>query len=191
MKKVALVLSMLALACGGAGFALGAATFARADDEVRTDVRTVTTTRSESVRAEPRVAPIAPAIAPVTGSPSRSVARTDEATEPRVRARRLVVTSGIAGHEPADTVGTMAAGEHERVYAFVELANTGGAGHVVVTFERDGGPTTGHVELDVPAHVGRWRTWAYSRGVDRAGEWNVVVRDERGAVIAEQAFVVE
>ena len=115
---------------------------------------------------------------------------TSRQSQARLRVRSLV-TRGIAGDEPDGFIGTMAVGEHERVFAFVELANAGGAGSVVVTFERDGATPTGNVELDVPERVGRWRTWAFSRGVTSAGEWRAVVRDVDGRLLAEETFVVE
>lgn len=196
MKKLLVIGTVVALAFGGAGFALGVSTGARAEDGPR---EPAAVTRTTTVHAPaPVAAPSpAPAPAPVPTIAPREIAqpatrtRDDVGERPQLRVRRLVVTSGIAGHEPDGSIGTMAVGEHERVFAFVELANAGGAGSVVVTFERDGLSPTGHVELEVPQRVGRWRTWAFTRGVTSTGEWRAVVRDVDGRVLAEQDFVVE
>lgn len=196
MKKLVVIATVVALAFGGAGFALGVSTGARAEDGQREAAEvTRTTVRTTAVRA-PEPAPVTPprveAPRVEATTPRPAVAVRDDVAEPaRLRVRRLVVTSGIAGHEPDGSIGTMAVGEHERVFAFVELANGGGAGSVVVTFERDGATPTGNVELDVPERVGRWRTWAFSRGVTSAGEWRAVVRDVDGRLLAEEPFVVE
>lgn len=205
MKKVIAIATVVALACGGAGIALGA-TMARASTAASSESGTA----SEAPEAFPaiRTREAAPAVPrapePRAAEPRAVETRVAEptvragdvrpatpATPSEIRVRRLVVTSGIEAREPVDTIGTMAAGEHDRVYAFVELANRGGEGSVVVTFERDGEPRHGEVELEAPARAGRWRTWAFTRGVRQAGEWRAVVRDHEGRVLAEQSFVVE
>ncbi|MDQ3032778.1 MAG: DUF2914 domain-containing protein [Myxococcota bacterium] len=200
MKRMIMIAAVLALACGGAGFAVGAATFARADDHTtRTDVvRTVlasdraasdTASRQRTPSATapvsaPAPTTIAPAPVVIAPAPTPGIAE--------VRVRRLVVTRGIEAREPIDSIDELdVAEELDRVYAFVELANDGdGDGTVTVTFEREGGPTTGVVDLEAPARAGRWRTWAFTRGIDREGAWSAVVRDDGGRVLARHDFDV-
>lgn len=191
MKKAILIATVVAVAFGGAGFAIGIAAGARADHERERETVTVTRTVTIPAPAIPAPAIATPApVVPVVREPAVREVREGERRDV-IRVRRLVITSAIAEREPVDTIGTMSVGEHERVYAFVDLANRGEAGSVFVTFERDDAPPHGQVELEVPSRVARHRTWAFTRGVRRAGEWRAIVRDAQGTVLAEEAFVVE
>lgn len=179
----ALVLSGLLF--GGAGIALGrasdralpVASLAECAVVSLPEPSTLPSTTTELVVSEPSVAPM-----PVVDDEHPA-----EPGEPRVR--RLVVTSGIEGHEPIEALDEVRVGSGP-VYAFVEAANGGGATELEVTFEREGGPTTGHVELEIPAHTRRHRTWAFTRGVREEGLWFAVVRDSSGVELARQPFDV-
>jgi len=129
---------------------------------------------------------------PINGPPARLAP--PQATAPRsatdLRIRRLVVAEGVEGREPVAPRRTFARGELERVYAFVEVENPERLpGDVVVSFEPADGPAIGNVPLAVGA-APRWRTWAFSRAVDRPGEWTAVVRDGEGRVLAREPFTV-
>lgn len=191
MKRTIVIVTVLALACGGAGFAVGAAAFARADDHTTTRTEVVRTVVAPTRAAPVPVAPpiVTPSTAPIARSTSTPRVPRGEAD---VRVRRLVVTRGIEARETIDEIDVLDRDEElDRVWAFVELANAGDAsGAVTVTFERDGGAITGIVDLEVPARTGRWRTWAFSRGVTETGSWTAVVRDEDHRVLAEQDFEV-
>lgn len=114
------------------------------------------------------------------------------APEPgEVSARRLIVTHAIEDREPVDdltVVDDLARGE--RLYAFVDLANAGGASEVEVVFRHESGDTVGHVTLEVPAHARRHRTWAYSTRVEEPGNWTATVRDTDGHTLATTSFEV-
>lgn len=128
-----------------------------------------------------RPAPV-PAPAPIVPAP--------EDDGEGLRARRLVVTHGIEGREPIDELSSLDAIEGERVYAFIDLANTGRDTNVEVIFEHETGLRVGLVELEVPAHVARHRTWAYSSHVSEPGNWTLLVRDRAGRTVAAQSFEV-
>jgi hypothetical protein len=113
-----------------------------------------------------------------------------EDTDSPLRIRRLTITSAIHDREPEDDLDSLHAGDHDRVYAFLDLENRGDDTTVIVTFERDDGTITGDVELDIPANVARWRTWAFTRHLT-PGHWRAVVRDTEGFVVSDQAFDVE
>lgn len=109
----------------------------------------------------------------------------------RPSARRLIVTHAIEDREPVDeleVVDDLSRGD--RLYAFVELANTGEATEVDVVFRHESGLTVGHVALELPAHVRRHRTWAYSTRVEEPGNWTAVVRDRDGRTLAVTSFEV-
>lgn len=189
----ALVLSGLLF--GGAGIALGRAS------ERSTPVATPAGLEECAVVSLPAPASSAPVteVAPRVVEPSvdrptgDAVATgTDAApSEPGApRVRRLVVTSGVEGHEPVDDLDEVRVGAG-RLYAFVDAANAGGATSLEVTFEHErSGRTVGHVELGVPAHARRHRTWAYTTGIRNEGLWYAVVRDARGAEVARTPFEV-
>lgn len=139
-------------------------------------------------------APPAASPPPVTGAARPADRPAAPAASPRaatdLRIRRLVVAEGVEGREPVAPRRTFARGELERVYAFVEVENPERLpGDVVVSFEPADGPAIGNVPLTVGA-APRWRTWAFSRAVDRAGEWAAVVRDGEGRVLAREPFTV-
>ncbi len=98
------------------------------------------------------------------------------ANRAELRVLRLVVAHGVRHREPLDEAESFVAGTRP-VYAFVELANQSDhPGEIVVDFEK-GTTKTGNVGLAVPSNTGRYRTWAYSRGLRQAGSGRVVVRD--------------
>lgn len=104
--------------------------------------------------------------------------------------KRLVVTDGIDGREPATVSGDLKAND-EPIYAFVELANQGAEeGSVVITFEHGSGKSVGHISLSVPAKQKRWRTWGRTRNIDRNGEWVAVVKTADGRELGRRTFAV-
>lgn len=164
---------------------------------------------AELTRSAPRVedpvpTAIAPAPAPVVapsvpfGEDDPSVEDpADTLAEPElheidgVSLARLVVARGVEGREPVGASSRFE-GSSDPLYAFLELVNGNDEEReVIVTFEREDGYTTGDVSLTVPANARRWRTWAYSRYVQRAGAWDAVVRTPEGEVVGTVPFVVE
>lgn len=110
-----------------------------------------------------------------------------------LRVRRLVLATGIEAREPTG-VAVRFDGQQERLYAFVELANTGEATSVEISFEpvtpsREA-QVTGLVSLEVPSGVARHRTWAWSRHVHAPGQWSAVVRDDQGRELARERFEI-
>ncbi len=154
---------------------------------------------SAAAQATPRTEPsVALATVTTPASPPRSSVLVAPAPAPRtgeLRVRRMQVTSGIEDREPIDHPSSFGP-DDERVYAFVELSNPGDAPReIVVTFEH-GARATGRVTLTVPAHMPRYRTWAWTNGARHAphdGEpesWTAIVRDEAGDEIATSPFLV-
>jgi hypothetical protein len=219
MRKLLSVALITALAGTGLGLAIGAATFVGSDgaesdpvgEHASSDRIEVATTDPSSpvvaptVTAPPIARPLEHAedghVTLATIAQSRSLPTVlDEHPSDRdidfedvdsaLRVRRLTITSAIHDREPEDDLTTLHAGDHDRVYAFLELENRGDETTVVVTFERDDGTITGDVELDIPANVGRWRTWAFTRHLT-PGQWRAVVRDSERFVISDQSFDVE
>ncbi|MEM9190340.1 MAG: hypothetical protein AAGF12_14240 [Myxococcota bacterium] len=104
--------------------------------------------------------------------------------------RRLEVTRSIEGREPLDP-GTSFSSVQAPLFAFIDCANEGAEDQeLMVTFEHESGRTAGHVALEIPAEVPRWRTWMRSSHVTVPGAWEAVVRVD-GEVIGRQPFVVE
>lgn len=116
--------------------------------------------------------------------------RGDAESATSLRVRRLVLSEGVEGREPVGASRAFQRGDLQKIYAFVEVENPERLpGEVVVTFESPDGLAVGNVRLDVGA-APRWRTWAFSRAVDREGEWTAVVRDAEGRVLAREPFSV-
>lgn len=110
-----------------------------------------------------------------------------------IRVRRLVVAEGVerGTREPVRPAATFKASSVDKLYAFVEVENPEkGESEVFVTFEpQDNTASQGQVSLRVGASP-RWRTWAYTRGVKKAGSWAAVVRSKDGTVLARTPFEV-
>ncbi|WP_437958749.1 DUF2914 domain-containing protein [Sorangium sp. So ce119] len=145
--------------------------------------------------AAPASPPAATMTAPVP-APAPSVAggkeRKEKATgAAELKVKRFVIAEGVKDREPVAPGTTFRAPETERLYAFVELENRGDVeGEVTVSFvPPDGGAPVGNVTLGVGPSP-RWRTWAFTRGVRRAGEWTAVVRSETGEELARAPFEV-
>jgi hypothetical protein len=74
----------------------------------------------------------------------------------------------------------------------VEATNPGGAAAtLVVTFEDESGEQYGAVDLEIPAGVERWRTWAWTRYAKTPGVWHAVVRTAAGEEVGRHRFEVE
>jgi hypothetical protein len=109
----------------------------------------------------------------------------------KLQVKRLVLAQGIKDREPVEPSTSFEGPEAERVYAFVEVENLSDhEGEITVAFiPPGGGAAIGNVTLEVGSSP-RWRTWAYTRGARKAGEWTAVVRSETGEVLAREAFEV-
>jgi hypothetical protein len=111
----------------------------------------------------------------------------------KLKVRRLVVAEGVerGKREPIGAKASFKAADIHKLYAFVEVENPEQAeSEVFVTFEPEhAGPSQGQISLKV-GESSRWRTWAYTRGVKKAGSWAAVVRSADGTVLARTPFEV-
>jgi hypothetical protein len=103
---------------------------------------------------------------------------------------RLITAPEVEGREPLAASSVF--GHHEeKVYAFLDVSNESSeAKTVTVFFVGPSGKVSGGAELDVPANVPRWRTWAYTRFADEAGLWRIEVRSAAGVLLAALPFEV-
>ncbi len=143
--------------------------------------------------ATPTPAPDAaapPARSPSAASRPSASSAADLPAATSLRVRRLVLAEGVEGREPVRASRSFDGGEVDKVFAFLEVENPERLpGEVVVTFESPSGAAVGNVRLTVGASP-RWRTWAFSRAIEQAGEWTAVVRDADGRVLAREPFSV-
>lgn len=155
------------------------------------------------VPADAAKAPAAATTPAATSQPAAAPAKAAEkpASKPvkgkvadaKLQVRRLVVAEGVerGKREPVGAKAKFKLADVDKLYAFVEVENPGKVeSEVFVTFEpEDNGVSQGQVSLDVGASP-RWRTWAYTRGVKKAGSWAAVVRSADGTVLARTPFEV-
>ncbi|WP_437781472.1 DUF2914 domain-containing protein [Sorangium sp. So ce1097] len=146
--------------------------------------------------AAPASAPAAAVAAPPAPEPAPSVAGGKERKEKargaaELKVKRLVLAGGVKDREPVAAGTTFRTPETERLYAFLEIENRSDVeGEVTVSFvPPDGGAPVGNVTLGVGPSP-RWRTWAFTRGARRVGEWTAVVRSETGEELARAPFEV-
>ena len=103
---------------------------------------------------------------------------------------RLITAPEVEGREPLAASAVF--GRHEeKIYAFLDVGNKSSeAKTVTVFFVGPSGKVSGGVELDVPANVPRWRTWAFTRFADEVGLWRVEVRNPAGVLLGALPFEV-
>lgn len=125
-----------------------------------------------------------------SAKPTASTAPVEVALQPaKLQVKRFVVTPGVKEREPLATGATLTLGEP--IYAFTELVSgAGAAAPVEIVFEHESGRKVGHIKLDVPPSMPRWRTWGQTRGVNKAGRWTAVLLDADQAEIGRVAFEV-
>jgi hypothetical protein len=112
-----------------------------------------------------------------------------DALPAKMQVKRLVVARGVRGREPVDPSSRFTLGPSPLV-AFVEVGNRGDApGEIVIAFEK-GATRAGNIELAVPGHQPRWRTWGRTHGIKEPGRWDVVVRERGGRELARLPFEV-
>lgn len=105
--------------------------------------------------------------------------------------QRLITTPAVDGREPTDPRSVFDH-DHDKVIAFIEASNdTSDPKSLFVHFVGPSGAVTGGVELVIPAHAPRWRTWAFTRFAKEEGVWHVEVRDADGVLIGTLPFEVE
>jgi hypothetical protein len=158
---------------------------------VRATAQAATPVASAAVTAPPPpVACPVPAVAAATPAPTPEPRQATLGAEGKLAVKRFVLASGVKNREPVDA-GTRFKGGAQKVYAFVEVENRGGApAEIVVEFDPPGG---GIPHGDVTLAVGpapRWRTWAYTRTAAMAGAWTAVVKNKKGDVLARAPFEV-
>ncbi|XXT20689.1 DUF2914 domain-containing protein [Sorangium sp. So ce429] len=146
-----------------------------------------------AVAAAPAAPPAATVTAPAPAAIAAGIKERKEKARgaAELKVKRLVVAAGVKDREPVAPGTTFRAPETERLYAFIELENRSDVeGEVTVAFvPPDGGAPVGNVTLGVGPSP-RWRTWAFTRGARKAGEWTAVVRSETGEELARAPFEV-
>jgi hypothetical protein len=132
-------------------------------------------------------------VAPPSASSVALTAPAPKALTTKLEVKRLVLARGVEGREPLEP-DTVFNAKETRVYAFVELENPERApGEVFVSFEPPKGKPAGTPPGSIALAVGegaRWRTWAFTRQAHESGEWQAVVRDQKGRELARQPFEV-
>jgi hypothetical protein len=140
---------------------------------------------------EPKVAAEKPEV--VAEKPKASPVLIEPITESidGVTLQRFITTSQIEKREPVDPTSVFGP-THEKVYAFVEVSNESESDkRLFVHFIGPNEKVTGGIELEIPASVPRWRTWAYTRHFDAPGLWRVEIRDEEGSLLGALPFEVD
>lgn len=165
------------------------------------EARAVIATAPTVLRPEPVMTPPSPMVAcptPVTVAPTPLTAKPEPVKAARpvkedanLAVKRLVIAESVSNREPVGAATSFKKADADRIYAFVELTNAEEVdSEVTVSFvPPEGKAAVGNVTLEVGPHA-RWRTWAYTRGVKKAGTWTAVVRSMSGKVLARQTFEV-
>jgi hypothetical protein len=105
--------------------------------------------------------------------------------------QRFVTTSSVEKREPTGA-GAVFRSSDDRVYAFIEASNESSSPKtLLVHFLGPEDEVSGGIELEIPASVPRWRTWAYTRHAKAPGLWRVEIRDADGALIGALPFEIE
>lgn len=104
---------------------------------------------------------------------------------------RMILTSGIAKHEPVDTLRDIKLEQGDasrRIYFFTELNDIPGQ-NVYHRWTYQGQSVA---ELNLPVRAERWRTYSSKRiTADRLGQWSIEVLDQQRQLLAAYAFEVK
>jgi hypothetical protein len=107
-----------------------------------------------------------------------------------LKVTRLVVAQGVEAREPMGVAKSFRKADIDKIFAYVEVENRDAAEEeIVVTFEPEGLSPRGNVKLRV-GQSPRWRTWAFTRAIDRTGQWVAVVRTKDGKELAREPFEI-
>jgi hypothetical protein len=138
------------------------------------------TTTASDVKAKP----VETVAAKTTPAPKKSAAAASD-----LRVRKLVVARGVDNREPVGASESFKKGEFEKIYAYLEV-DSPDDGEIVVSFEPPSAKAAkGNVTLEV-GRSPRWRTWAFSRGINETGRWAAVARSSDGRELAREEFDV-
>ena len=118
----------------------------------------------------------------------------DSEAEPAVSATgisvtRLVVATDIGEREPVGAASEFPSTGATGLYAFVEVSNPSKqATEVQVSWiDTATGKERKPLTLQIGAHK-RWRTWAHAATPKQPGNWEVVLKDNAGVVLARTPF---
>jgi hypothetical protein len=137
---------------------------------------TPATTSVVPVKTEVKAAPAAAKSDPTVTAKKLSIAR-------------IAIARDVKNREPID-VGTRFDASEPKVFVYLDVHNTEKVpGKVFVEFVSPKKRAGGDIELSVGA-TDHWRTWAFTRLAKEPGTWKVRVKNEQGAVIAEESFEV-
>ena len=142
----------------------------------------------ETASPKPVVAEPAP-VAPDEPETEKPLVETESAGGLDIR--RFATTAEIDEREPVAPTAVFDSGV-ERIYAFFDISNESDeAESLLVYFIGPNARVSGGVELEIPASVPRWRTWAYTRHAKQVGLWRVEVRDLDGELVGALPFEVQ
>mgnify|MGYP001812336322 FL=1 len=142
----------------------------------------------ETASPKPVVAEPAP-VAPDEPETEKPLVETESAGGLDIR--RFATTAEIDEREPVAPTAVFDSGV-ERIYAFFDISNESDeAQSLLVYFVGPNAKVSGGIELEIPASVPRWRTWAYTRHAKQPGLWRVEVRDLDGELIGALPFEVQ
>ncbi len=141
--------------------------------------------------SEQSTAPAEPATTPDEQAQVSSESKSEAVNPDGLQVAELVVAKGIEARKPLDPKDSYKLGEYDRIVAYMLIANpTETANEVFVSFlHTDSGKERGKVSVSVGAQK-KWRTWAFSRMVNKAGKWEVIVRDKDENVIGRTLFEI-
>lgn len=162
---------------------------ASADDDEGEKPTTSKKRRGKSNKAKSRKRSSSSSEPQSQSEPKVSSSEERPAREGQLTLKRIQFAGSVANREPVDPEETFAAGETDKLYAFIELANPSSEkSKITVTFVPPMGAAT-KVTLDVGDKV-RWRTWAQRKNVKAVGTWKVIVKDESGRELGHRSFEV-
>ena len=103
----------------------------------------------------------------------------------------LTVARGIESKKPLDPKTEYTLGEYDRIVAFMSVLNPAETeDEVQVSFLNvETGKERGKVSVRIGAQK-KWRTWAFSRHINKAGKWEILVRDKDDQLLGRAPFEI-
>ncbi len=101
----------------------------------------------------------------------------------------LIVARGVEKRNPVEPGTLFPIEDNGKIYAFLKVLNPEKQqGEVTISWAPlDSDKERGTVKVSIGAHK-KWRTWAFTRTLRKAGKWQVIVRNAEGTIIGRTPF---
>lgn len=103
----------------------------------------------------------------------------------------IILARGVDKREPVEPGTRFSMGDGQKIYVILDVKNeTGEDAMLTVSWKMpESDREIGKTELTVKS-AKSWRTWSFTRWAKKTGNWEAIVRDDAGEIIARAPFQI-